>query len=149
MPPTPTPPPAYGLDDEVEDTAVVWDIDRLMADLRREATAAPAPGGERRLSPRRPARRVGVVVRKGTPGSGRDLGIELADAAADGLGLRLRAPVDVGDEVSVELSRPGVSRPLSLTGDVQWCRPEADGTFAAGVRLRRRLTDPELANLAG
>lgn len=144
------PAPAAGLDDEVGDTAVVTDLARVLAGLQPTPGTAAQPGPERRRCPRRAvARRVGAVVRKGATGLGRDLGIDLADAAEEGLGLRLRAPMSAGDEAAVELSRPGVSRPLVLAGEVRWCRPDADGTYRAGVRLRRRLSYPELTNLIG
>lgn len=79
---------------------------------------------------------------------GRDRGIDLQNASEDRLGVRLRAPFDIADEVNVEWSRPGVSRPVALVGEVRWCRPAADGTFLARVR-RRRLTYVELTHLTG
>lgn len=106
------------------------------------------PGGEHRLLPRRPVRRrVGAAIRKGTTGLGRDVGIDLLDATEDGLRVRLRVQIEAGAEVAVELSRPGVSRPLALVADVRWCRPAPDGTAVAGLRLRRRLSYLELTNL--
>jgi hypothetical protein len=82
-------------------------------------------------------------------GAGRDHGIDLVDASEDGLGVRLRVPFANGDEVTIELSRPGAGRPVTLTGKVRWCRPAPDGTYIAGVRLRRRLSFGELKNLTG
>jgi hypothetical protein len=109
--------------------------------LRPHPRVMADPTEEYRLCPRRPVtRRVGASCRRGTSGLGQDIGIDLADASEDGLGVRTRSPLAFGEEVTVELSRPGVSRPMVLVGDVRWCEASADGTFLAGVRLRRRLS---------
>lgn len=179
MTPPPSAPPAPDPEAELEDTVIMAHVERVMADARQRppGTAPPAdpvrdsgllarpvvplpakpprsaeadPGGEHRLLSRRPVRRrVGAAVRKGTMGLGRDVGIDLLDATEDGLRVRLRVPVETGAEVSVELSRPGVSRPLALVAEVRWCRPAPDGTAVAGLRLRRRLSYLELTNLTG
>jgi hypothetical protein len=162
--------------DALADTVVTDHVDQVMTEFRRRlgggdtgaklgpspppagttgpgvpvARVLPDPSGEHRPGPRRtPARRVAVACRRGTLRVGRDHGIDLVDASEDGLGVRLRVPFANGDEVTIELSRPGVNQPVALTGTVRWCRPSPDGTYIAGVRLRRRLSYVELTNLTG
>jgi hypothetical protein len=80
-------------------------------------------------------------------GLGPNLAVALIDISEDGLGVRLKASLAAGDEVSVELSAPGVRKSLKMVGDIRWCREVGDGTFAAGVRLRRRLTYAQLNDM--
>ncbi len=96
---------------------------------------------------RRINRRVGVAVRGGSLGLGPDLGGGLVDASEDGLGLRLKGAVMAGQEITIELSLPGVSKPFRVVAEVRWCRPDAAGMFLAGVRLRRRLPYAALTDL--
>jgi hypothetical protein len=103
---------------------------------------------DHRLSRRRRVRRkVGVTVRIGTLGLGADVGRELFDVTEDGLGITLKEPVTVGREVTLEISLPGVSKPLRLVADVRWCMPAGNGSYRAGVRLRRRLPYTALTDL--
>jgi hypothetical protein len=92
---------------------------------------------------------VALVVRRGHTGVGPNLAISLVDANPDGLGLELNAPVTFGDVVEVEFTPPGASKPLKLVADVRWCMAAGDGTFRAGIKLRRRLTPTDIANLTG
>ena len=92
-------------------------------------------------------RRVGVSVRSGSLGLGPDLGGGLVDASEDGLGIRLKGAVTAGQEVTIEISLPGVSKPFRVVAEVRWCRPNMDGSFLAGVRLRRRLPYASLTDL--
>ena len=153
----PAPPSAVAPDpgEDLEDTAVLAQIEHVLAEFRHldigraagpsQVAAPSAEESERRVLPRLGIqRRVGAAVR--TAG-GRDVGIDLLDASEDGLGIRARARLPLRAEVTVELSRPGVLRPLALAGVVRWCGPAADGTFTVGVRLHRRLTPMELSNL--
>lgn len=138
--------------DDLEDTVFLGFVAMVKEDARKPGASPkskdsgifpdpllPKPS-ERRLSRRLlVTRRVQLVFRKGTLGLGPNLGISLADVGEDGLGVRLNAPVSAGEDATVELIRPGVSKPLRLVADVRWCRPAGDGTFLAGLRLRRRL----------
>lgn len=109
----------------------------------------PTPPPNHRLDRRREVlRRVAVVVRRGTMGLGPNLAVRIVDVTQDGLGLRLSGPVHPGDEVSVELSVPGIGKPVKVQADVRWCTNAGDGTFLAGVRLRRRLSYNEVSGLA-
>jgi hypothetical protein len=146
-----SPPTDPGCD--LDDTVFLGFVAMVMEDARKPGgpKAQSADSGlfadpnsgkhhERRLSRRLlVTRRVQLVFRKGTLGLGPNIGVSLADVGEDGLGVRLTAPVAKGEEASLELARPGVSKPLRLVAEVRWCRPAEDGTFLAGLRLRKRL----------
>ncbi len=103
---------------------------------------------DRRLVSRQPVtQKVGLAVRGGVSGLGRDLGAGLVDVTQDGLGIHLKEMVPVGREVTIDLSLPGVGKPLRFAAEVRWCRANGNGTFRAGVRLRHRLPNPTLTDL--
>lgn len=109
---------------------------------------APPPRRNHRLCRRRPPRSgVRVECRRGALGLGPNLAAGLLDVSEGGAGVRLTAPAGIGEEVEVVLARPGGGRPVRGLGDVRWCQPAADGTYRAGVRLRRRLTHADLLDL--
>jgi hypothetical protein len=149
-------------DGELDDTVFLGFVAMITEDARKPGGPDPVgcdsglfndsgskPWSERRLSRRLTVtRRVQLVFRKGTLGLGPNLGISLADVGEDGLGVRLSEPVKTGEDASMELIRPGVSKPLRLVADVRWCRPAGDGTFVAGLRLRRRLPYQVLTELS-
>jgi PilZ domain len=102
----------------------------------------------KRLLRRRPPRSgVKAEVRRGGTGLGPDLGLGLIDLSEDGLGLRLRAAARPGEEVEVVLLRSWNGKPLKVRAEVRWCRPDPDGSFLSGVRLRRRLCRREFQDL--
>ena len=90
-----------------------------------------------------------LVLRRGFTGVGPNLAIGLVDVNPDGLGVQLNAPLTYGDEVEIELSSPGIGKPLRAVGEVRWSMAVGDGTFRAGIKLRRRLTPADIANLTG
>lgn len=103
---------------------------------------------DHRFGPRKPVTRpVDLAVRSGASGLGPDLCASLVDITRDGLGIRLKEPVPVGTQVTIDLSVPGMGKSLRVLAEVRWCRPQEDGTFLAGVRLQRRLSVPTLTNL--
>lgn len=103
-----------------------------------------------RLNRRRTiSRGAAVVLRRGRTGAGPNLAIGLIDVTPQGLGVLLIAPLAFGDEVEVELSSPGVDKPLKMAGEVRWGMAVGDGTFRAGIQLGRRLTQVDIANLTG
>jgi hypothetical protein len=103
---------------------------------------------DHRFGPRKAVtRKVDLAVRSGVSGLGPDLGAGLVDMTQDGLGILLKEPVPVGTDVTIDLSLPGMDKPLRVLAEVRWCRPRGDGTFRAGVRLQRRLSNPTLTNL--
>ena len=88
-------------------------------------------------------------MRRGRTGVGPNLAIGLIDVTPEGLGVLLIAPLAFGDEVEVELSSPGIDKPLKVAGEVRWSMAVGDGTFRAGIMLCRRLTPVDIANLTG
>jgi hypothetical protein len=137
---------------ELDDTVFLGFVAMVMEDARKPGGPKPQSDSglftdpisgkrhERRLARRLlVTRRVQLIFRKGTLGLGPNIGVALADVGEDGLGVRLTTPIAKGEDASLELTRPGVSKPLRLVAEVRWCRPAEDGTFLAGLRLRRRL----------
>lgn len=101
-----------------------------------------------RVCGRKPATRtVTLAVRNGESGLGADLGAGLVDITQDGLGIRLKELVPVGQVVTIDLLVSGIGKPLRILAEVRWCRPCVDGTFRAGVCLRRRLSFPTVTGL--
>ena len=112
-----------------------------------DVPVAPAPPP--RPGRRRPARSgAGIGLRRRAPGPAPDLADGLVDLSADGLGIRLDAPMIPGEAVEVTLRAPGAVRTLVRAGEVRWCRPAAGGRYLAGVRLGRPLTPAEVDGLA-
>jgi hypothetical protein len=102
---------------------------------------------DHRFGPRWPVtRKVNLAVRSGMSGLGPDLAAGLVDMTQDGLGILLKEPIPAGMEVTIDLSLPGMEKPLRVLAEIRWCRPQGD-TFRAGVRLLRRLSVPTLNNL--
>ena len=95
----------------------------------------------------RPARHFGVVLRKGTTGLGPNLATELLDVTADGVGVRTLTALARHEDVEVEITPPGSGKVIKLRGAIGECRTIGDGTFLAEVRLRHRLSYPQLAEL--
>ena len=111
---------------------------------------APTPRPEHRLCRRRNARTgVRLEYRRGLLGLGNNLAVALVDASEDGLRVRLKVEVKPGEEGEVLLGRPGGGKPLKSEVEVRWCTPAGDGTFLAGLRLRRRLPYRDLSDLVG
>jgi hypothetical protein len=108
----------------------------------------PTPRSEQRLSRRRQARAgTRVEYRRGLLGLGRDLAVAVVDLSEDGLRIRLTTEVKPGEEAEVMLGRPGGGKAMKAEAEVRWCSPIGDGTFLAGVRLRRRLAYRDLTDL--
>jgi hypothetical protein len=87
---------------------------------------------------------VWVEVRR--PGRQADLAVALADLAPDGVGVWLAEPVPPGKAVEVTLVAG--RRRLVLWAEVRWCALGRDSAYRVGLRLTRRLTPWELADLA-
>jgi hypothetical protein len=138
-----------GFDDPV--VASEADVTQLTLNLTLPSPSeVPAlPGEPEQVCPRRTASRGVVVrVRERSLGLARDLVGDLVNFSGDGLGVSLQVPVVVGDEVLMELTRPGTSWSVGLTGEVRWCEPAPDGMVRAGVQLHRPLTSIEVTHLS-
>jgi hypothetical protein len=112
-------------------------------------SAPPLPRYPDRLG-RRWVARFGAraEVRRLGPPLGPDLGAGLVDVSTDGARVRLTAPAEIGEEVRVRLRRKGTRKSTDLMAEIRWCQPEGGGVYLAGLRLCRRLTPAELADLA-
>jgi hypothetical protein len=71
----------------------------------------------------------------------------LVDVSAGGVGVRVRADLEAGDEVVVDLSRIGTASLIRRTAHVRWCMAAGDGTFQTGLQFHRPLGTSELAAL--
>jgi hypothetical protein len=86
-------------------------------------------------------------VRRVTTGREADLGAGLVDVSTDGACVRLTAPLEAGDVVTVGLRPKGGRRALRLRAEVRWCRPIGGGLYLAGLHLARPLTPSEVSHL--
>jgi hypothetical protein len=87
---------------------------------------------------------VRVEVRRGPLGIGPNLAVRLVEVSEAGARVRLKLPVAVGEEFEVTFWPRARLGPIGGPAVVRWCRPSRPGTFVAGVRFRRRLTEAEL-----
>jgi hypothetical protein len=108
----------------------------------------PTPGAPPGPAARTARRHIAVVCRSGTTGLGPNLARGLVDLTEDRIKVRLNSPIPVGEDVEIELSPPGVGKPIKLRGSVATSRPSTDGkSFVSKVLLRHRLTFRQLADL--
>ncbi len=108
-----------------------------------------SPACENRNHDRRPPRRIlQIVCCRGPLNVEANLALSLVDLSARGAGLLLGESVRVGEELSVRLDAPGVSRPPERVATVAWVIPAAEGLICAGLRFDRPLEDAEFARLA-
>lgn len=80
-------------------------------------------------------------------GLGANVAVALQDASEDGVLLVVKEPLAIGQEVEVEISTPGVSKPLKRYADVVWSASRAAGDYWAGCRLRKRFRYVDFINL--
>lgn len=108
----------------------------------------PDRRSEQHIQQRRPVRRsIRADVRRVTAYRGPNLATGIADASADGAGIRLTVEVTPGEELDLCLLRSDSSPVATLRGNVGWCRPIGGGKFAVGLRFSRSLKGNELAEL--
>ena len=109
--------------------------------------ADPIP--ERRAHRRQLARSgARVEVRRGPLGMGPNLAAGLIELSQSGCRVRLKTAIEPGTEVEVALWPPAGIRSVRGPAEVRWCRPVRDGTFLAGVRFRRSVSNGDLRKLA-
>ncbi len=98
-----------------------------------EQTPAPA---ERRRSPRRsPKPTTEVACRPETRLVGPDVAVSLLDISEDGIRLLVRAPLEKGQKIEVDLEGIGYCRPLKFVGEVIWSLATADGNWCVGAKF--------------
>jgi len=109
-------------------------VSRTTTDRRRGARRIP---------------RVGVRVEclKGSTGLGHNLAEGLIDLSATGVRLKVRAPLDPGQEVELSLQGQAYSGPIKRFASVVSCREAPGGGWEAGVSFRTHLSYAELGSL--
>jgi hypothetical protein len=107
------------------------------------AAVSARPGRRRQARPG-----VNCQLRRRAAGPAPLLAVGLVDVSAHGLGVRLEAQLMPAESVEVTLSRPGMTRPVVVPGQIRWCQTDAGGHYLAGVRLDRPLTSAEMDGLA-
>lgn len=109
----------------------------------------PLPPRNRRLSPRRPAKRsVRVTCQKGALGLGPDLAVTLLDLSETGARLTVKEALPNKLEVEVGLMAQGQGRAVKRLANVVWCAAAEGGNHCIGVRFQKALTYAELQQLA-
>jgi hypothetical protein len=103
-------------------------------------------GEERRSMPRYPSRANARVVRE-TDAMRVGISGRLTDVSVSGIGVRVEAKIDVGEDVQLDLSNPTQRFSKTVRGVVRYSNSTEEGTFQIGVQLRSRLTPPEVQML--
>jgi hypothetical protein len=95
---------------------------------------------------RKPRRGVGASVHQGTLGLGPELATGLVYVCADGACVRLRAPLDPGEEAEVVLVEENGRRVREMTR-VDWCADLGNGSHLGKFHFRHQLSYRDLADL--
>jgi CheY-like chemotaxis protein len=109
-------------------------------------------GRERRSTPRRtPTNLVRIGWNKGRFSSDPNVR-SLVDLSVEGAGLIFQTssescPVEIGQEMVLVLSEPGLDAPLEVAARVVWAVPLARGSCRVGLRFHRRLSQHEWQQL--
>ena len=107
------------------------------------------PERNRRLSQRRPPKRsTKATGHKGPLGLGPNVVVSVVDLSESGARLVVKVPLEKGQEVEVNLQGQSQARPVKLPAVVVWVTPLPDSTYSAGVAFQRRLSYPDLQDLA-
>lgn len=100
-------------------------------------TAAPIEKNHRRLKRKVAKRGTTISCRKGL-GLGPNLAVGIKDLSEEGIRLLVREWITKGTDVEIALTGVGLSKPITLMGEVMWCNPIESG-FLLGVRFRIRI----------
>jgi hypothetical protein len=95
-----------------------------------------AESSDRRRSSRKPPRAGAEVACRPEPVTiGPNLALAVLDLSADGIRLLVKAPLETGQKIEVDLEGIGYCRPLKLAAEVVWSLPTADGNWCVGARF--------------
>jgi len=98
-----------------------------------ESTSAPS---DRRRAPRRrPKPTTAVTCREERLVVGANLAVAILDISADGIRLIVRANLEKGQKIEVDLDGIGYCRPIQLAAEVVWSVPTADGNWCIGAKF--------------
>jgi hypothetical protein len=91
---------------------------------------------ERRRSRRhRPKPTTEVACRPETRIIGPDVAVSILDISEDGIRLIVKAPLEIGQKIEVDLEGIGYCRPLKLNAEVIWSLATADGNWCIGAKF--------------
>jgi len=109
--------------------------------MSEHPASAPSPRATRCRKPRHQARPSSkVFCLPGGYGVGRNIALAVLDVSETGVCLRLREPLQQGQEVRVGLLPSEEVREVRTSGAVVWCVAADDGTHVAGIRFDRPLS---------
>jgi PilZ domain len=112
-------------------------------------TASPSATSNRRRARRQPAKTSARVICYGNGlGLGRNLALTVLDMSESGIRLRVKAPLEAGQEIQIDLEGLGHRRALKICGKVAWSVALADGTWCVGVQFPQPLRYTDLVCLA-
>jgi len=95
-----------------------------------------AASSDRRRSRRqRPKASTEVACRPETLIVGANLALTVLDLSADGIRLLVKASLEKGQKIEVDLEGIGYSRPIQLAAEVVWSLPTADGNWCVGAKF--------------
>jgi hypothetical protein len=95
----------------------------------------PAPAERRRSQRHSPKPTTEVACRPETRIVGADVAVCVLDISEDGIRLLVRAPLERGQRIEVDLEGIGYSRPLKFVGEVIWSLATADGYWCIGAKF--------------
>lgn len=95
-----------------------------------------AKNSERRHSRRQsPKPTTEVTCRSQTVIVGPDVAVAVLDISADGIRLKVNAPLEEGQRIEVDLEGIGYCEPLRLNAVVMWSLATADGNWCIGAKF--------------
>jgi hypothetical protein len=99
----------------------------------RETTSAQT---DRRRAPRRrPKPTTAVTCRDDAFLVGPNLAVAVLDISAHGIRLIVRAALEKGQSIDLDLDGIGYCRPIQLSAKVVWSVPTADGNWCIGAKF--------------
>jgi hypothetical protein len=72
-------------------------------------------------------------------GLGANLALGVLDISQTGVRLVVKAPLEKGQEIELNLFITGVSRSFKGLAEVAWCFTRADGSYIVGARFRHPI----------
>jgi hypothetical protein len=84
---------------------------------------------------RRPKPTTAVTCREERLLVGSNLAIAVLDISADGVRLIVRAALEKGQKIEVDLDGIGYCRPIKLAAEVIWSVPTADDNWCIGAKF--------------
>ena len=103
---------------------------------RRRARRCPL-GGQTRIE-----------CRQGCAGMGRNVAVSTLDVSQTGARLTALVPLARGQEVELQLTGPGLQKPVRRSGKVAWSVLLEDHCYAIGVAFDKPLAYADLQRIA-